>query len=205
MSGLGGPVRIIHVPESLPDDMAEAGKQFWVEMTTPRGDDASAILWDGLPRDADEANERFAHRLGEGGESGKLSHRVLVSQISLGSHPRGQGAAKRRLNARNVLRSTLRTVRAVRGLAKFAVGTAGADPTPEFLQGYALTREAAKGHEPAWQLRMLTSCESGEAGSADSDASLSELANALRSGVSQHLADPDWVLKFGGEPISANR
>jgi len=69
-------------------------------------------------------------------------------------------------------------------------------PSPDFVRRVSSAVDAQKGHEPAWQLRMLTSCEGGEAGSADSDASLSELANALRSGVSQNLADPDWLSRL---------
>jgi hypothetical protein len=69
-------------------------------------------------------------------------------------------------------------------------------PSPEFIRQVSSTIDAQKEHEPGWQLRMLASSEDGDSSNADLNASLSELANALRSGVSQHLANPDWLPKL---------
>jgi hypothetical protein len=57
-------------------------------------------------------------------------------------------------------------------------------------------------HDIGWQLRMLTSradnVEDDEGHDPDSDLSLSELSNAIRSAMSDFLQDPDWVDRLQG-------
>jgi hypothetical protein len=73
-------------------------------------------------------------------------------------------------------------------------------PSPD-RRRYSMSAAAAmKSHAPGWQLRMLAASGGGTIGARDSgvdtDATLSELSNALRAAVAQHLADPSWMPKL---------
>ena len=72
-------------------------------------------------------------------------------------------------------------------------------PSPEHRAFPASAAAGLQSHGSGWQLRMLAA-PGGIPGAADSggdsEATLSELSNALRSAVAQNLSDPDWMPKL---------
>jgi len=103
----------------------------------------------------------------------------------------------------NTFRNTFEAVKMFeRGVKRVRARRTPAEglPSPD-RRRYSMSAAAAmKSHAPGWQLRMLAASGGGAIGARDSgvdtDATLSELSNALRAAVAQHLSDPSWMPKL---------